>query len=95
MSGNWGCGAFNGDIRLKFLIQWIACSMAKKELIYIPFGQKEKLDQRKFIEDLETKQISEVYKMLVKGGKMVKTGKENIFDLIMFEWFPNRICLYL
>lgn len=30
ITGNWGCGAFNGDVRLKFIIQWIAASMAKK-----------------------------------------------------------------
>jgi poly(ADP-ribose) glycohydrolase len=29
VSGNWGCGAFGGDIKLKLLIQWIACSLAK------------------------------------------------------------------
>lgn len=30
VSGNWGCGAFNGDLHLKFIIQWLACSMAGK-----------------------------------------------------------------
>ena len=43
VTGNWGCGAFNGDIRLKMLIQWIAASMAQKELIYVPFGSRDKL----------------------------------------------------
>ena len=41
VTGNWGCGAFNGDLRLKFLIQWLACSLAKKELVYCPFGHRE------------------------------------------------------
>lgn len=26
ITGNWGCGAFGGNLRLKFLIQWLACS---------------------------------------------------------------------
>lgn len=38
VTGNWGCGAFGGDIRIKLIIQWIACSMAKKVMIYCPFG---------------------------------------------------------
>lgn len=38
VTGNWGCGAFNGDIPLKFMIQWIASSLAAKSMIYVPFG---------------------------------------------------------
>ena len=34
VTGNWGCGAFNGDVRLKFMIQWMACSLAQKHMIY-------------------------------------------------------------
>lgn len=26
-TGNWGCGAFNSDYQLKFVIQWIAASV--------------------------------------------------------------------
>lgn len=25
-TGNWGCGMFGGDVQLKSLIQWVACS---------------------------------------------------------------------
>ena len=39
ISGNWGCGAFGGDIQLKFLIQWMAASLCEKTLIYCPFGK--------------------------------------------------------
>lgn len=45
MTGNWGCGAFNGDIKLKFVIQWLACSMAGKTMMYTPFGFGDKLKQ--------------------------------------------------
>lgn len=33
-TGNWGCGAFNGDFKLKFLIQWYAASICGKDLVY-------------------------------------------------------------
>ena len=33
-TGNWGCGAFNGDFKLKFLIQWYAASFCGKDLVY-------------------------------------------------------------
>lgn len=35
--GNWGCGIFGGDVELKFLIQWLACTWCGKKLHYFPF----------------------------------------------------------
>jgi poly(ADP-ribose) glycohydrolase len=43
VSGNWGCGAFGGHIQLKFMIQWIACTLARRELVYCPFGSSQQL----------------------------------------------------
>ncbi|XP_065335356.1 poly(ADP-ribose) glycohydrolase-like [Cloeon dipterum] len=40
-SGNWGCGAFGGDVELKMCIQWLAASYAGKELYY--FGYSDRL----------------------------------------------------
>jgi hypothetical protein len=39
-TGNWGCGVFAGDLELKFLLQWIACSLAKKHMHYFPFDER-------------------------------------------------------
>ena len=36
-SGNWGCGVFRGNVKLKFLLQWIAASRAKRTLHYHTF----------------------------------------------------------
>lgn len=30
ITGNWGCGVYNGDVQAKLLIQWIAASLAGK-----------------------------------------------------------------
>lgn len=38
MTGNWGCGVFNGNPELKFLIQWIAVSQAERDMVYTTFG---------------------------------------------------------
>ncbi|ORC92178.1 putative poly(ADP-ribose) glycohydrolase [Trypanosoma theileri] len=37
-TGNWGCGAFQGDYELKVMIQWCAASQAGRSLIYFTFG---------------------------------------------------------
>lgn len=49
VSGNWGCGAFNGDPKLKLLIQWIAASMAEKDLIYCPYGKRSEIDYKEML----------------------------------------------
>ncbi|GMR49239.1 hypothetical protein PMAYCL1PPCAC_19434, partial [Pristionchus mayeri] len=36
-TGNWGCGAFNGDKELKSVIQLIAASKAGRPMIYVTF----------------------------------------------------------
>jgi len=37
-TGNWGAGAFGGDPQLKFLLQWMACSVCGRDMQYYPFG---------------------------------------------------------
>ena len=37
VTGNWGCGIFNGDHQLKFMIQWIASSLAGRKIVHCPY----------------------------------------------------------
>ncbi|XP_055713945.1 poly(ADP-ribose) glycohydrolase [Phlebotomus papatasi] len=37
-SGNWGCGAFNGDAKLKSLLQIMVCTLTRRNLVYFTFG---------------------------------------------------------
>lgn len=37
-TGNWGCGAFGGDLPLKAVLQWIAASSERRALQYCTFG---------------------------------------------------------
>lgn len=45
ITGGWGCGAFNGDFTTKVIIQWIAASMAGKDIVICPFGRAKLLHQ--------------------------------------------------
>ncbi|KAK2824333.1 hypothetical protein Q5P01_021508 [Channa striata] len=40
-TGNWGCGAFGGDTRLKALIQLMAAAEAGRDVAYFTFGDSE------------------------------------------------------
>jgi len=39
-TGNWGCGAFGGDLRLKSLLQLMAAAQAHRQLCYFTFADK-------------------------------------------------------
>ncbi|XP_050982496.1 poly(ADP-ribose) glycohydrolase [Labeo rohita] len=39
-TGNWGCGAFGGDTRLKALLQLMAASEAGRDVAYFTFGDE-------------------------------------------------------
>ncbi|CAF0733884.1 unnamed protein product [Adineta steineri] len=55
-TGNWGCGAFNGDKQLKAIIQWMAASVAGRPLIYAAFGDKKLIETFYEIYDILKKQ---------------------------------------
>ncbi|XP_052463409.1 poly(ADP-ribose) glycohydrolase isoform X1 [Carassius gibelio] len=40
-TGNWGCGAFKGDPKLKALIQLMAAAVNGRDMAYFTFGNKE------------------------------------------------------
>lgn len=40
-TGNWGCGAFGGDSRLKALIQILAAAESGRDIVYFTFGDVE------------------------------------------------------
>jgi len=54
-SGNWGCGAFNGNPELKSILQLLAASQAHRDLVLFTFGdtelQKQILNIMKYIHD--------------------------------------------
>lgn len=40
-TGNWGSGAFNGDVYLKSTLQMMVCAVARKKMLYCTFGNRE------------------------------------------------------
>lgn len=40
-TGNWGCGAFGGEPRLKALLQLMVCCAASRPLVYFTFGDRQ------------------------------------------------------
>lgn len=67
-TGNWGCGAFEGDPELKLLIQWIAASFSGRDLLYFAFGNADLVRNFQALStDLEASRctVSQLYNALL------------------------------
>ncbi|KAM6185848.1 poly(ADP-ribose) glycohydrolase isoform 2-T2 [Rhynchocyon petersi] len=68
-TGNWGCGAFGGDSRLKALIQILAAAAAERDVVYFTFGDSELMRDIYSMHVFLTERkltIGEVYKLLLR-----------------------------
>ena len=68
-TGKWGCGAFNGDKILKFVIQWIACSVCDRKMNFMTMMDIEFRYQKKLVRALKDKTVSEVVNKVVAYSK--------------------------
>uniref|UniRef100_A0A8C6A026 poly(ADP-ribose) glycohydrolase n=3 Tax=Marmota marmota marmota TaxID=9994 RepID=A0A8C6A026_MARMA len=68
-TGNWGCGAFGGDARLKALIQILAAAAAERDVVYFTFGDSELMRDVYSMHTFLTERkltVGEVYKLLLR-----------------------------
>ncbi|XP_005992474.1 poly(ADP-ribose) glycohydrolase isoform X2 [Latimeria chalumnae] len=66
-TGNWGCGVFGGDPRLKALLQMMAAAEAGRDVVYLTFGNTELMaDLYNMHHFLTEKQqtVGDVYRLL-------------------------------
>ena len=85
ITGGWGCGVYNGDFTLKVAIQWIAATMAGKQIVICPFGRKEKLEETGLIKLLSDMRLDGAYRLLMVAGDLIsKQGsKGSIADVML------------
>ena len=71
-TGNWGCGVFKGDPRLKSLLQLIAATEAGRDVLYFSFKDVDLCND-----------IYNMYMLLTK--KKMSVGKHcKLFDILDF-----------
>ncbi|CAL8092493.1 unnamed protein product [Orchesella dallaii] len=88
-TGNWGCGAFNGDPELKFLIQWMAASEVKRSRMFYHtcFNDKQSKELKDINEFLIQTEVTvgKLYRCLLsykEGGKVKSRSRIPIFPYI-------------
>ena len=83
-TGNWGCGAFNGNHELKFIQQWIAASYAGIErLDYYTFKDKNMILVEKYYEKIKNKfkTARELYYALISVSTSNKGYIESLLNI--------------
>ena len=83
-TGNWGCGAFNGNHELKFIQQWIAASYAGNErLDYYTFKDKNMILVEKYYEKIKNKfkTAKELYDALISVSTSNKGYIEGLLNI--------------
>jgi len=83
-TGNWGCGAFNGNHELKFIQQWIAASYAGIErLDYYTFKDKNMTLVEKYYEKIKNKfkTARELYDALISVSTSNKGYIEGLLNI--------------
>uniref|UniRef100_A0A7S1WGI5 poly(ADP-ribose) glycohydrolase n=1 Tax=Alexandrium catenella TaxID=2925 RepID=A0A7S1WGI5_ALECA len=70
-TGNWGCGVFGGDPQLKALIQWLAASVAGRDIEYYPFGDERVADLAQVFDAIQKSgaRCSDLFALLTQGHK--------------------------
>ncbi|CAF3456477.1 unnamed protein product [Rotaria socialis] len=83
-TGNWGCGAFNGDKYLKAIIQLMAASAAGRPLIYAAYRDKVLINSfyivYEFLKDQKAT-VSDCYRYLQRYFSQGK--RQSLFDYIL------------
>uniref|UniRef100_A0A8C5HTJ7 poly(ADP-ribose) glycohydrolase n=1 Tax=Gouania willdenowi TaxID=441366 RepID=A0A8C5HTJ7_GOUWI len=92
-TGNWGCGVFGGDTRLKALVQMLAAAEAGRDVAYFTFGDSRLMtDVYNMHSFLTQKNISvgEVYDLLEQYYHSVcKNPDISLYSFIYQQVHPN------
>uniref|UniRef100_A0AAY4AP69 poly(ADP-ribose) glycohydrolase n=1 Tax=Denticeps clupeoides TaxID=299321 RepID=A0AAY4AP69_9TELE len=90
-TGNWGCGAFHGESKLKALIQMMAAAAAGRDMVFFTFGDRKlEKDLMKLHQNLTEQKstVGKIYETL-KSYCLIKRGHDPQLDLFKFLDVPS------
>ncbi|XP_073542060.1 poly(ADP-ribose) glycohydrolase-like isoform X2 [Phyllobates terribilis] len=93
-TGNWGCGAFGGDSRLKALIQLLAAAETGRDVVYFTFGDKELMHEVYRMHDYlveKDKTVGDIYKLLLRYyGEVCKNCSTPRPETKLYSFICNK-----
>ncbi|XP_051897595.1 poly(ADP-ribose) glycohydrolase isoform X2 [Pristis pectinata] len=98
-TGNWGCGAFGGDAKLKSLLQMMAAAEAGRDVVYFTFGDRELMteihDMHKFLIEKE-QTVGQIYKLLERyWSEVCRPCSFSRPNIKLYNFIYDSVGLYL
>ncbi|XP_078284503.1 poly(ADP-ribose) glycohydrolase isoform X1 [Rhinoraja longicauda] len=98
-TGNWGCGAFGGDAKLKSLLQLMAAAEAGRDVVYFTFGDQELMteihDMYMFLSEKE-QTVGQIYKLLERYWcEVCRTCSFSRPNIKLYNFIHDSVGLYL
>ncbi|KAG8000133.1 Myoferlin, partial [Nibea albiflora] len=94
-TGNWGCGAFGGDTRLKALIQLMAAAEAGRDMAYFTFGDAQLMRDVHEIHTFLTERqvtVGRLYSLLNQYSNLVcKNCRTTRPDVSLYSFIYERV----
>ncbi|XP_058507444.1 poly(ADP-ribose) glycohydrolase isoform X1 [Solea solea] len=94
-TGNWGCGAFGGDTRLKALIQLMAASEAGRDVAYFTFGDAQLMRDVHEMHTFLTKRqvtVGRLYRLLNQYSSVVcKNCRTTRPDVSLYSFICEKV----
>jgi poly(ADP-ribose) glycohydrolase len=88
VTGNWGCGAFGGNVQLKSLLQLMcAAEYGVDSVVYFTFGDQRFYDTESSGYDIHPLEF--VYERIIKNRMTTK----QLYDLLL-EYTPSELSLF-
>lgn len=95
-TGLWGCGCFNGDAQLKFLIQWMAASVHRRPVLFHSHNDERLTDEfiriAKFLVDNNVN-VGKLYRILCRYSSSCverrNVRRKPVFEFVAQEAGPR------
>ncbi|CAL7952395.1 unnamed protein product [Xylocopa violacea] len=84
-TGNWGCGAFRGDPKLKVLLQLMAAAITGRSMVYFTFGDTNLRDEiaEIYIHFIKHEiNIAKIFSLLVQYQEFASSGNSNFYRFL-------------
>ena len=81
-TGNWGSGAFNGNLQYKFLIQWLAASRAHRVIDYFSFQNIDAMEIPNVVAMFKHLTVGQLANLLVEFSNKFAVNKK-VFKTLM------------